>query len=86
MFNFKDCLELLTLEQQMNFHYEFKKQRGGKDVYETRFAYTPYHSPAYMLQSAFAWDETTQGDQYWRDICQELFSVMDIFEFSSSIN
>ena len=86
MFNFKDCLELLTLEQQMNFHYEFKKHRGGKDVYETGFAYTPYPSPAYMLQCAFYWEETTQGEQYWGDICEELVSVMDLFEFSPSIN
>ena len=85
MFNFTDCFELLTLEQQMNFQYEFKKQRRGT-VHETGFAYLSFTSPAGMLASAFDWGTTTHGDLYWSNVFDELKCVMDMFEYSFSNN
>lgn len=85
MFNFKDCFELLTPEQQMNFNYEFKRLRG-EDVYEKGFAYQSFDHPKDMIASAFSWDNTSQEFEYWRNIYRELESVMNVFEYSFSNN
>jgi hypothetical protein len=82
MFNFTDCFELLTPRQQMNFHYEFKRLRG-EDVYEKRFAYDSFDHPKDMLASAFLWDDTSQGFEYWGSIYREIVAVMDILEYST---
>lgn len=85
MFNFQDCFELLTPEQQMNFHYEFKRLRG-EDVYEKGYAYLSFDHPKEIISSAFDWSQTSQGIDYWARIYKELYLVMDMFEFSPSNN
>ena len=85
MFNFEDSFQLLTLEQQMNFHFEFKRLRG-EDVYEKRFAYLSFDHPKEIISSAFLWDDTSQGFEYWRNIYREMYSTMDISESSPSNN
>jgi len=85
MFNFQDCFELLTPRQQMDFHYEFKRLRG-EDVYEHGFAYMSFDHPKDMVSSAFLWDDTSQGLEYWKNIYRELVAVMNITESSPSNN
>lgn len=85
MFNFTDCFQLLTLEQQMNFHYEFKRLRGS-DVYEKGFVYDAFNYPAEIISCAFDWAETSQGVDYWKNVYRELESVMNMFEYSFSNN
>jgi hypothetical protein len=85
MFNFTDCFQLLTLEQQMNFHFEFKRLRG-ENVYEKGYAYESFDHPKEMISSAFLWDNTSQGFDYWAKIYRELYLVMDMFEYSPSNN
>ena len=85
MFNFKDCFDLLSPRQQMNFHYEFKTIKG-LDVYEHGFAYMSFDHPKDMLSSAFVWDSTSQGSDYWGRIYREIEAVMSITESSPSNN
>lgn len=85
MFNFTDCFQLMTLEQQMNFNYEFKRLRG-EDVYEKGYAYLSFEHPKYIIACAFDWNQTSQGVDYWRAVHRELESVMNVFEYSFSNN
>ena len=85
MFNFTDCFNLLTPEQQMNFHYEFKRLRG-EGVFEKEYAYLSFDHPKEIISCAFPWKETTQGVDYWIKVYRELYSVMDMFEYSPSNN
>ena len=85
MFNFKDCFDLLSPRQQLDFNYEFKRLRGV-DVYEKGFAYDSFDHPKDMLASAFLWDYTLQGFEYWGRIYREIEAVMSITESSPSNN
>jgi hypothetical protein len=85
MFNFKDCFDLLTPKQQMEFHYEFKKFKGN-DVYEEGFAYRSFVHPKEIISCAFDWSRTSQGLTYWNEIHNELALVMGMFEYSPCNN
>ena len=85
MFNFQDCFDLLTPKQQMEFHYEFKRLRGG-DVYEKMYAYQSFEHPKYIISRAFDWKDTTQGADYWSELYNELALVMGMFEYSPCNN
>jgi hypothetical protein len=85
MFNFQYCFQLMTLEQQNNFNYEFKRLRG-KDVYEKEYAYEFFDHPEDIISCAFDWTQTSQGLDYWRAVYRELESVMNVFEYSFSNN
>jgi hypothetical protein len=75
----------MTLEQQNNFNYEFKRLRGN-DVYEKGYAYLSFEHPKYIIACAFDWNQTSQGVDYWRAVHRELESVMNVFEYSFSNN
>jgi hypothetical protein len=85
MFNFQDCFDLLTPEQQMNFHFEFKRLRG-EDVFEKGYAYLSFDHPKEIISLAFDWNQTSQGVDYWRNMYWELEKVMNLFEYSFSNN
>jgi hypothetical protein len=85
MFNFTDCFDLLTPEQQMNFRHEFKRLHG-EDLYKKAYAYQFFEHPKQIIACAFDWTKTSQGVDYWRNLYRELEKVMNLFEYSFSNN
>ena len=85
MFNFKDCFDLLTPKQQMEFHFEFKRLRSD-NVYEKGYAYQSFVHPKEIISCAFDWAKTSQGIEYWSGIYNELSLVMGRFAYSPCNN
>lgn len=67
MLGFNDFMDLLSPIEQHRFHQAFEKDHG-MTVEEARFDLQVFPKLKSYLLSAFSWNKTDQGFDYWRAI------------------
>lgn len=64
MLGFNDFMDLLSPIEQHRFHQAFEKDRK-MSVEESRFDMEMFSELQVYILSAFPWDNTDQGVDYW---------------------
>lgn len=64
--------EPMTPEQFVGFLHNLQEQRGGEpDILETLERYHREGGVSAMLKVAFVWRQTSEGQDYWYNVCNQ---------------